>query len=88
MKPYVMTTGVLFALLTVAHIWRMVAEGPGVSGDPFYLGITVLAAALALWAAREEAAPEHLRRLIPDDADRLSASWIETRRQRPSLAKR
>jgi hypothetical protein len=38
-------------------------------------------AALALWAAREEAAPEHLRRLIPDDADRLSASWIETRRQ-------
>ena len=39
------------------------------------------AGALALWAAREEASPEHLRRMIPDESDRQSAAWIETRRQ-------
>lgn len=51
MKAYVMTTGAIFGLLTVAHLWRMIAEG-GLVRDPWYILITVAAAALCLWAWR------------------------------------
>jgi hypothetical protein len=51
MKVYVMTTGALFALLTLAHVWRMIEEGHLVR-DPWYLLITVATAALSLWAWR------------------------------------
>jgi hypothetical protein len=52
MKAYVITTGIVFALLVVAHVLRMFVEGRGVV-DPFYIAVTVIAAALALWALRE-----------------------------------
>jgi hypothetical protein len=52
MKAYVMTTGVVFGLLALAHIWRVIAEGPRLATDPFYVLITVAAAALCLWAWR------------------------------------
>ena len=52
MKAYVMTTGGLFGLLVVAHIWRVIEEGPGPAKDPFFILITVTAAALCLWAWR------------------------------------
>jgi protein-S-isoprenylcysteine O-methyltransferase Ste14 len=52
MKAYVMTTGVVFGLLTVVHIWRAIEEGPHLATDPFYVLITVAAAALCLWAWR------------------------------------
>ena len=32
MKPYLVTTGSLFALLTIVHAWRMVAE-PGIAAN-------------------------------------------------------
>jgi len=51
-KAYVTTTGVIFGLLTVAHIWRIVAENPNLARDPWYVLITVAAAALSLWAWR------------------------------------
>lgn len=51
MKIYIQVTGILFALLTVAHVWRMIVERP-LATDPWYLGITALAAALSLWAWR------------------------------------
>jgi len=50
MKAYVMTTGGLFGLLVVAHIWRVIEEGPGPAKDPFFILITVAGAALCLWA--------------------------------------
>ena len=50
MKAYVSTTGVVFAVLTVAHIWRVIEEGPHLAKDPWYVLITVAAAALSLWA--------------------------------------
>ncbi|MBA3341335.1 MAG: hypothetical protein H0T48_05820 [Gemmatimonadaceae bacterium] len=50
MKAYVSTTGVVFALLTVAHIWRVIEEGPHLAKDPWYVLITVAAGALSLWA--------------------------------------
>jgi hypothetical protein len=52
MKTYVMTTGVLFGLLTLAHIWRMIEENRELATDPSFLLITAVAAALCLWAFR------------------------------------
>jgi hypothetical protein len=52
MKAYVMTTGVVFGLLTLAHVWRAVVEGRHVATDPFFILITTAAAALSLWAWR------------------------------------
>ena len=52
MKAYVMTTGSVFGLLVVAHVWRAVAEGPPVATDPFFILTTAIAAALGVWAWR------------------------------------
>jgi len=52
MKAYVMTTGVVFGLLTLAHLLRMFIEGRQVATDPFFVLITVAAAGLCLWAWR------------------------------------
>jgi hypothetical protein len=52
MKAYVMTTGVVFGLLTLAHIWRVIEEGPHLATEPWYVLITLAAAALCLWAGR------------------------------------
>jgi hypothetical protein len=51
MKTYVMTTGVIFGLLALAHVWRFIAEGWQVA-NPFFIVITIIAAAFALWAWR------------------------------------
>jgi len=50
MKAYVATTGVLFALLVLVHVWRAVEEGQHLAKDPAYIVITALAAAMAFWA--------------------------------------
>jgi len=47
-----MTTGAIFGLLTLVHLWRVVEEGTGLLSNPWWIGITVLAAALCLWALR------------------------------------
>jgi hypothetical protein len=52
MKAYVMTTGAVFGLLTLAHIWRVIEEGPHLATEPWYVLITVAAAVLCLWALR------------------------------------
>ena len=51
MKAYLMTTGALFGLITLAHFWRMVVE-PHLATDPWYLFITAAAAVLCIWAWR------------------------------------
>jgi hypothetical protein len=45
-----MTTGTVFGLLTLAHIWRAIDEGPHLATDPWFILITVAAAALCVWA--------------------------------------
>jgi hypothetical protein len=50
MKPYVITTGVIFALLTVAHVLRMFTESHDLAENFWYVAITLLTAALAAWA--------------------------------------
>lgn len=51
MKAYVMTTGVIFALLVVAHIWRVSVESH-LATDPAFILTTIIAALLTLWAGR------------------------------------
>jgi hypothetical protein len=52
MRAYVMTTGVLFGLITLAHVWRALDEGRGLATDPSFILLTIAAAALCLWAWR------------------------------------
>jgi hypothetical protein len=52
MKAYVMTTGAVFGLLTLAHLLRIIDEGPHLATDPWWVLITVAAGALCLWAWR------------------------------------
>ncbi|HKW12082.1 MAG TPA: hypothetical protein VJO33_16970 [Gemmatimonadaceae bacterium] len=49
MKAYLATTCVLFALLTIVHLWRIVAEAGGPGTDPWFILITLAAAAFAVW---------------------------------------
>ena len=50
MKTYVITTGTVFGLLALAHVWRIVAENRALGTDPYFLLITAIAAALSVWA--------------------------------------
>lgn len=52
MKAYVMTTGAVFGLITVAHVLRIIAEGTRLMTEPLYLLLTIAAASLCLWAFR------------------------------------
>jgi hypothetical protein len=52
MKAYLITTGIIFGLITVAHVWRAVAEGSHLATDPVFILLTVLSTALCLWACR------------------------------------
>jgi len=49
MKVYVGITGTLFALITVAHVSRMVVE-PHVRTEASYITLTILSTALFVWA--------------------------------------
>lgn len=51
MRTYVITTGAVFGLLTLAHLWRIVGENPHLAADPFFVTVTALSAALCVWAA-------------------------------------
>jgi hypothetical protein len=52
MKAYVITTGAVFGLLTSAHIWRGIEEGPHLARQPWFILITLATAVLCLWAVR------------------------------------
>jgi hypothetical protein len=56
MKPYLLTTGTVFALLAIAHLLRTIAEWSRLGTDPGFIlegpGIGVIAAAIAIWAWR------------------------------------
>jgi hypothetical protein len=50
MKAYIITSGAIFALITVAHIARLATETTHVLREPIFLILTLLAAALSIWA--------------------------------------
>jgi len=52
MKAYLITTGIVFALVTLAHILRVFAEGPRPAKNPFFILLTLLVAGLSVWAWR------------------------------------
>src|SRR5437016_2668319 len=39
MKAYVLTTGIVFGLLALAHLWRIAAEGLHLLTSPLWVGI-------------------------------------------------
>ena len=49
MKAYLLTTGGLFVLLVLSHVARVFVE-PAVGRQPFFLLITTVSLALAVWA--------------------------------------
>lgn len=51
MKAYLLTTGAVFGLLTLVHVWRMIVEASS-TRDPWVLLVTVISAVLAGWAFR------------------------------------
>ncbi|MEP6906310.1 MAG: hypothetical protein ABI875_09495 [Gemmatimonadales bacterium] len=51
-QPYLAVTGTVFALLTLAHLWRIATESRALATDPWFAAITIVSAALSLWAFR------------------------------------
>ena len=51
-RAYIMTTGTVFGLITLAHVLRIFTEGRQVATDPWFVLLTVAAAALGIWAWR------------------------------------
>jgi uncharacterized membrane protein len=51
MRAYVLTSGSIFGVIVLAHIWRIFLE-PHVLREPFWVLITLAAAGLTLWAFR------------------------------------
>ena len=50
MKAYVMTSGTIFGLITLAHLLRIFEEGRHLARDPWFVLITAFAASLCFWA--------------------------------------
>ncbi len=52
MKSYLLTTGTIFGLITIAHVWRVIEEGVHLARDPWFVLLTIVSAGLSLWAFR------------------------------------
>lgn len=52
MKSYLAVTSALFALLTVVHVWRIVAESGAPVRDPWFMLTTAMSALLCFWGLR------------------------------------
>ena len=54
MRAYLVTTGLIFALLAIAHVLRTIAESSRLAADPWFMlegpGIGILAGLFCLWA--------------------------------------
>ena len=50
MKAYIITSGLIFFLIAIAHIVRVATESTHILQEPIFLVLTILAAALSVWA--------------------------------------
>ena len=50
MRTYLLATGVIFALIVVAHVWRIVSESHALAREPWFMALTLVAAAMSGWA--------------------------------------
>ncbi|HEU4787891.1 MAG TPA: hypothetical protein VFS57_10790 [Gemmatimonadaceae bacterium] len=51
MRPYLLINSIVFGLVTIAHIWRIFGESAALARDPWFIALTVIAAALSIWSA-------------------------------------
>jgi hypothetical protein len=51
-KAYVMITGAVFGLITATHLLRIIAEGPHLMTEPWFVLLTAVTASLCVWAWR------------------------------------
>jgi hypothetical protein len=51
MRAYVLTSGLIFLVLALAHVARFVAEGAGPLHNPLSVASSLLGLGMALWAA-------------------------------------
>lgn len=61
MKAFLLTAGIAFGLIVVAHVWRVIAESSALARDPWFILLTLVAAAMSAWAfylARARARPK------------------------------
>lgn len=52
MKVYLITTGTVFGLITLAHLLRIIAENHRLATEPWFVMLTILSAVLSVWAFR------------------------------------
>jgi hypothetical protein len=52
MRGYIITSGTVFGLILLAHVAKAMAEGVSTLNDPWFVGSSIVAAALAVWAIR------------------------------------
>ena len=52
MKIYLVLTAIVFGLLTILHVWRMIAESTALAKDPWFLLLTLISLGLCLWAVK------------------------------------
>ncbi len=50
MKAYIITTGIVFALLAVAHVARVMVEGTYPLTEPIFVLTTIASVGLVVWA--------------------------------------
>lgn len=50
MKAYLITTGVIFFLLTLSHVARIYVEGAFHLREPIFLGTTIASVGMTVWA--------------------------------------
>jgi hypothetical protein len=49
-KAYLITSGVIFGLIPVLHVWKAIAEGPQTAKNPVFILSTATAAGMCVWA--------------------------------------
>ena len=52
MKSYLVTTGIVFGLIVLAHLWRLTAEGLPLARNPVFILTTLAAVGMCFWAGR------------------------------------
>jgi len=50
MKAYVITSGIIFGLLAIAHLLRITFENAHLATNPAFITLTLACAALSVWA--------------------------------------
>jgi H+/Cl- antiporter ClcA len=82
MKKYLLTSGLIFGLLAIAHLAQTILEWRRLFSDPWFVlqgpGIGLIAGALGLWAWR----------LLRDPSNEVMHRYDETARKIRAIEKR